>query len=343
MKTNMETEIFSQTKVIKDLREKYIKNGKINFNIDFNFEEIKFIASGSSYNAVRLGYKFFENYTSKRISFEYASEFISNLNKKIKKDTLYCFMSQSGETFDTKCALEIVKKEGGKTLAFVNNSDSAIYNLADYKADMLAGVENSIAATKSFLSGVLCLWFFALMYSGKNTETEISNGLREACLAVENVLSDTASIKKIGKNLSTKEKLSIIGYNYGYILAKELALKIKETSYIDTTAYPTGEFLHGHTAILNTNKTLIEIFTDNMIPFEENTLRKIRQDFDPEIVAITDKETELKNVIKFGKYKTEIAKICAITVILQLLALEIAKSKGCDADKPIGLNKVVRG
>lgn len=338
----MEVEIFSQKDLIEIIREKYIIDNKPNFDdFDFEFEEIKFIASGSSYNVSRLAHKFFETYTDKRVSFEYASEFISNTNKKIKNDTLYCFISQSGETYDTKCALDIVKKLGGKTIAVVNNSNSTIYNNCDYKIDVLAGVENSVAATKSFMACVIALWLFSINFS--KDKIDINSSLDEAKNTVNDVLLNSSKIDLIADKLSTKNKLSIIGYNYGYILAKEMALKIKETSYIDTTAYPTGEFLHGHTAILNSNKTLIEIFTDNYSDFEQKTLDKIKNDFNPDIFEITDKITKNKDSIIFKKYNFEISKICAITVILQLLALKIALKKGLDVDKPKGLNKVVSG
>ena len=341
MKNNMELEIFSQKDVIKNIWEKYTKKDKICFEgLDFNFEEIKFIASGSSYNASRLAHKFFETYTDKRVGFEYASEFISNSNKKIKDDTLYCFVSQSGETYDTKCALDIVKSLDGKTLAVVNNSNSTIYNACDYKIDVLAGVENSIAATKSFLACVVALWLFALSFSKE--KIDIKETFNEAINAVNDVLDNSSKMDDIAKFLSSKTKLSIVGYHFGYILAKEMALKIKETSYIDATAYPTGEFLHGHTAILNSNKTLIEIYTDNYSEFEKKTLEKIKNDFNPEIVSITNKK-DVKNSIEFKKYNFEISKICAITVILQLLALKIAKNLKLDVDKPKGLNKIVSG
>ncbi|MCD8024024.1 MAG: hypothetical protein LUE64_00635, partial [Candidatus Gastranaerophilales bacterium] len=89
------------------------------------------------------------------------------------------------------------------------------------------------------------------------------------------------------------------------------------------------------------NKTLIQIFTKDFSQFEENTLNKIKNDFNPDIVAVTDKTVELKNAVIFGNYSCDIAKICAITVILQLLALKIALITGADVDKPKGLKKVV--
>ncbi len=342
MKNNMEKEIYSEVDTITRIKESYVKSGKVNFNFpDVQFDEIKFIASGSSYNAARLGQKFFETYTDKLSSFEYASEFISNPNKKIKKDILYCFVSQSGETYDTKCALEIIQKNGGKTISFVNNSNSTIYNGTNFGVDVLAGCENSIAATKSFLACVICLWLFAVSFSVE--KINIEEHLTEAKNAIDDILKNSFSIDYVAKVLSKKNKLSIVGYNFGYILAKELALKIKETSYIDTSAYPTGEFLHGHTAILNSNKTLVEIFTSSYLEFEQKTLAKIKKDFNPEIIEITDKKRAYKKAVYFKNYQYEISKICAIIIILQLLALKIALLKKMDVDKPNGLNKVVAG
>lgn len=340
MKTNMEMEIFSQGEVVRAVKEKYIKNNKIELGIDFDFKEIKFIASGSSYNVGRIAHKLFEAYTEKNASFEYASEFISNPNRKIDKDTLYCFITQSGETFDTKTALQIVKNGGGKTLAIVNNSDSTVYNLCDYKVDVIAGVEKSIAATKSFISCIVCLWLVALSYA---KDVDVVAEIDEAICAINDVLADTKGVDVAAEILCKKEKISLIGYDFAYCLAKEGALKIKETSYIDTTAYPTGEFLHGHTAILNKSKSLIEIFFTPVSQFEANTLAKIEKDFSPEVVAITDMDVQKAAVIKFKKYNYLISKICAVVVNLQLLALKIATNNGANVDSPDGLSKVVSG
>lgn len=341
MKTNMENEIYSQGEVLKTVKEKYIKDGKIELGIDFDFREIKFIASGSSYNVGRIAHKFFEIYTDKNASFEYSSEFISNPNRRIDKDTLYCFITQSGETFDTKTALQIVKNGGGKTLAIVNNSDSTVYNLCDYKIDVVAGVENSIAATKSFISCVICLWLVSLSFAKDNINA--TEELDEAICAINDVLADVSGVEAAAEILCKKQKISLIGYDFAYCLAKEGALKIKETSYIDTTAYPTGEFLHGHTAILNKSKSLIEIFFSPVSQFEANTLAKVEKDFSPEVVAITDMDVNKAAVIKFKKYNYLISKICAVIVNLQLLALKIAINTGANVDTPDGLSKVVTG
>ncbi len=340
MITETEKEILSQKNLIDKIVNTYFKGNKLNFpSIDKEkYKEVKFIASGSSYNAARLGHKFFEENYDIIANFEYSSEFISNPNRKIKNDTLYVFVSQSGKTYDTGYALDIVKKEGGNTFSFVNNSNSKIYNEADYKVDVMAGVENSIAATKSFSACVICLWLFSKYFSCENSN--ILNELTEAKKAINDIFSMENEILKGANFLAKQKSVSIIGYGTGYILAKETALKIKETSYIHSCAYPTGEFLHGHSAILNEHKALIEIFTSDMKNFEKNTLLKIKKDFNPEILSITDFDTNELS-IKFPKYNYAISKICAICVILQLLALKTALISGENVDKPKGLNKVV--
>ncbi len=344
---NMLAEIKEEPLVFDYLINKYIKNGKIEIDFPLNFDEIKFVASGSSYNCARLGQKFFENISKLKTSFEYSSEFNSNEDRAINKDVLYFFISQSGETYDTKYALNLVNKSGGHTFALVNNDNSYIYNNCEFKMNIEAGAEKSIAATKSFTGGVLCLWLIAL-YIAQNKGIDIKNHIKD----IENIKNDTNSVIKNTKNiekaadiLSKLKSFPLIGYSYNYVIAKEGALKIKETSYIDVNAYPTGEFLHGHTAILNENSVIVEILYNTAGEFEKKTLEKIKKDYNPKIIAISDIEPDIENEnfleVKFEKFKNEIITMLSSVIILQILALKIALKLNRNVDKPLGLNKVV--
>ena len=127
-------------------------------------------------------------------------------------------------------------------------------------------------------------------------------------------------------------------------MAIEGALKIKETSYCDANAYPVGEFLHGHTAILNEQNCIVEIFTDDMNPLEKTALAKIKADYNPKVLAITDIKNypEAEYSIVFPKYAQSVFKYFSVLVILQLLAFENAKKLKRDIDCPKGLSKVVQ-
>ena len=351
-------EIYEEPFVFEYLINKYIKDGRVESFFPENFDEVKFVASGSSYNCARLGQKFFENIAKLKTSFEYSSEFNANQKRTVNKDVLYFFIIQSGETYDTKCALDLVNKNGGHTFSLVNNDNSYIYNNCEYKMNIEAGVEKSIAATKSFTGGVLCLWLLALA-AAQNKGIDI----KEYIFDVENIKEDTKFVIENTENidnaadiLAKLKSFPLIGYSYNYVIAKEGALKIKETSYIDVNAYPTGEFLHGHTAILNENSVILELFSHTMGEFERKTLEKIRRDYDPKIITVSDIECGQEDfsadicttkgdtkclTVLFKKFDNEIVTMLSSVIVLQLLALKIAVKLNRNVDKPIGLNKVV--
>ncbi len=108
-----------------------------------------------------------------------------------------------------------------------------------------------------------------------------------------NILNDTILIEKCAAFLSAHKSFPLIGYNYYYILAKEGALKIKETSYIDANAYALGEFIHGHIALLNQKNAVVEIFTSDLGEFEVKNLNKIKNKYKPKTVTITDFKSDL--------------------------------------------------
>lgn len=343
----MMSEILQQPEVFDKLIKKYINGTTVETNFPVWFSEVKFVASGSSYNCARLGQKFFENIAKLKTSFEYSSEFNANPKRPVNTDVLYFFISQSGETYDTKCALDLASKQGANTFALVNNDNSYIYNNCKFKMNIDAGVEKSIAATKSFTGGVLCLWLLALQ-TAQIRGIDVSpylKGIENIKQNIDDVINDTKNIDKAADILSDLKSFPLIGYSYNYVIAKEGALKIKETSYIDVNAYPTGEFLHGHTAILNENSVIVELSCAGMGEFERKTLDKIKNDYNPKIIAINDIDVKTQDEgylnVCFKKFENEITTMLSSVIVLQLLALKIALKLGRNVDKPIGLNKVV--
>ena len=143
MHSLMLKEIYQQKEALLRLKQFYFIENKpvLPSNMRYDFDEIKFVASGSSYNAGLVGRYLFSKYTNKASNCEYSSEFIKNNTLNIKKNTLYCFISQSGETYDTKLALEAAKASGAVCLSITNNPNSSIYTKSDIKIDSLAGSE----------------------------------------------------------------------------------------------------------------------------------------------------------------------------------------------------------
>lgn len=347
MSFEMEKEILEQPDVLQNLIEKYItKDNKISFSLPENTKKIKFIASGSSYHCAHMVAKLFREYANIKANCEYSSEFFISKNFFIEENTLYIFISQSGETFDTVESLKKVKELGGTTMCVTNCKNSTLWNLCDYKILSEAGEEKSIASTKALLAQIFCLYLIMLEYlATKNhkIDAEIMD-IRTLPHFTENFLKSASHIKSIAKKLSKCQNVVIIGSKYYYSVAKEGALKIKETSYINANAYPQGEFLHGHVAVLNNAQSaLIAICVDETKDNANQILDKIFENYSPELIIISNEEISRSNSsnIKIDT-KNNIFTLLATVITFQLLAFETACSLGRNVDKPIGLKKVVK-
>ncbi len=344
IQTQMELEILEQPAIIDAFINKYIKNYVLLLDVPVNIKNIKIVASGSSYNCGLLGKKFFEDIAQIDTKTEFSGEFVCR-TKQPDKDALYIFISQSGETYDTTLAAKKVKEVGAVTFAIVNNENSTLWNLCDYKININAGKENSIAATKSFTASLCALYLCAVKIAQNNLKdvTKYLKNILDTRKNIENILDLTVNIDKAAKFLSKYDAFSTIGQGVNYALARECALKIKETSYIDVNAYSMGEFVHGHVAILNKIDTLIEIITSDFCDFEIKTLNKIVNDYKPKSVVISDTQEnfDAKIPIILPYCEDMLTRILSVVFVVQMLALKIALKLKRDVDKPHGLNKVV--
>ena len=238
-----------------------------------------------------------------------------------------------------------MKNANCKTLCIVNNPESKIFKLADYKFDVDAKKEMAIAATKSFSATVVMLWILAIK-TAQNKKIDVSKETQNVT-SIENifkhVLDNVENIDYAAKFLSKQKNVSICAYGINYPLAKELALKIKETSYINTCAYPMGEFIHGHYAVLNNSKALITFINTDANETEIDLIDKINDTYKPKSIIISDdyKEHRSDILIKFPRQQAKILTIIAMILSAQLLAFKTAKILKRDIDNPKGLKKIV--
>ena len=158
----MESEINSQGTIIENLINRYIVNYCVLMDLPLKIKRIAIIASGSSYNAGVFGKYFFENISNIPTSVDYASEVIGSKFNNFESDTLYVFLSQSGLSVDTVEAMNKVKEFGAKTLCITNNLSSIMHQMADFRFYLDAGLENAIAATKTYSATVVMLWLIAI-------------------------------------------------------------------------------------------------------------------------------------------------------------------------------------
>ncbi len=346
-KTNMENEIYEQSDIIFELIRKYIKRDySIAIDIPDNINKIALIASGSSYHSATIAANFIRTRVHSDAQSYYSSEVALTEDFDVDSDTLYIFISQSGETSDTNECLTKISLKTDKTLAITNTKNSTLYNNSKYKILTFAGPEKSIASTKAMSAQMYCLFLIAikLMQQRELPAINIIDELLYVPESIKNALTKRQEIKQYANLLADYDNAAILASGMFYPLAKEGALKIKETSYINTTAYPTGEFLHGHIAILNKKCAVISFVNNQNIQFTLNVLKKIQDSYRTDsliITALPVLDNHSDNIIPITA-SSDIDFMFSSLILLQLLAFETALLLDRDVDKPSGLTKVVK-
>ena len=334
--TFMLKEIFEEATVARRTYDRY------RYNIDVSkFDSISIIACGTSFYAGVLAKYWIEKYAKIPVDVEIASEFRYR-DAVLKKNSLYIFISQSGETIDTLCAMRLLKENGMKTLALVNVDSSSIAREADYLVKTEAGVEIGVASTKAFVAQILTL---LIMFVGKE-----NINIEAIEKAINSVLNAGFDFSGIAKKLAGGRSFFYIGRGTSYPIALEGALKIKELTYVSAEGYPSGELKHGPIAIIDE-----DVFTIALAPFDqyfEKTISNAQEILarDGKILLITTegaKESlgEFKNNANvecvFLKKNEDKYYPFALTTFIHLLAYHTAKTKGYDVDKPRNLAKSV--
>ncbi len=347
-KNKMELEIYDQPDIIFELIKKYVnKDYSINIELPDNIKRIALIASGSSYHSAAIAADFLRNKVHINSQAYYSSEVVLADSFDTDEETLYIFISQSGETSDTNTSLNRIKKTTDKTLVITNVKNSTLWNNSKYRIHTNAGDEEAVSSTKTMSAQLFCLFLTAIKIM-KNKELPSMKYMDELLNVPEymkNALLNRDTVKRYAKTLINYDNAAILASGLFYPLAKEGALKIKETSYINTTAYPTGEFLHGHIAILNKKCALIVLVNSQNIQFTIDVLMKINNHFRTDTLIILS-ALPIQDVDKNGfiqiETKSEINFLFSSLIILQLLALESAAMLKRNIDNPIGLSKIVK-
>lgn len=346
-KTSMEKEIFEQSDIAQSLLDTYIKeDGSIDIEIPNNISRVILIASGSSYHCARYGAELFGSVANIDARAIYSSEFLLKSAVANSDEILYVFLTQSGETTDTNRALEKAKEFGVKTLCITNKENSTIWNASDYKIACHAGEEKSIAATKSLTSQMLCTTLLALKMAQSNNidVADLIRDLKDIPSVIQKAYDLKYKIKQIARFLSKYKSIVMTADGASYALAKEVSLKIKETSYINTSSYILGEFMHGHVAILNNkHSAVVYILNDDLTYTATKNLNNIKENYKPPICLIGNRTNQVKSTYNINiDCQKPIIKTFGLLVVIQLLALEIALKLRRNVDKPHGLNKVVK-
>lgn len=325
------------------------------------FKKIVFVGCGTSYNAGRAGVYRMENIAGLDVSCEIASEY-EYRNIKVNDETLFVFISQSGETADTLEVLKLIKQKWGHTFGIVNVVGSSISRLTDYGLFTRAGAEIGVASTKAFTAQITCILLLALFLGQKRHLSWGNEGwlskarydkimieLSKVPTMMDDILADTEHIRELAEKLSQYKNFFYLGRQYQLPIARECSLKLKEITYLHSESYPSGELKHGPLALID--KTIPTILlAPNDIMYEKNmsSLQEVKAR-DGIVVVISDIERQnIHPATSCGadyqiKIPSTIDEIYPFLTVLagQLLAYHVADALGKDIDKPRNLAKSV--
>ncbi|WP_455392868.1 glutamine--fructose-6-phosphate transaminase (isomerizing), partial [[Eubacterium] cellulosolvens] len=210
---------------------------------------IKIIACGTSYHASLTGKYIFERLTRLPTTVELASEY--RYSEPTNETPLVILITQSGETADTLAAAREARRRGCQTIALTNVVGSSITREVDDVIYIRVGPEISVAATKSFIGQLVCLYLTAIFIAETigviqpGPAKELKESMRGLPSVVGCVLDNAKEIEECAKCVVKKDHIFYIGRNLNYPSALEGALKLKEISYIHAEGYPAGELKHG--------------------------------------------------------------------------------------------------
>ncbi len=332
-------EIFEEPQVIKDtlFESEKIKEIVSKFK---NFNRIYFVACGTSYHASLVGEYLIETQLGIPTEVILASEF-EYFQKTLDDHTLVIFITQSGETADTIKALKVAKPVS-ETLAIVNVVGSSITREAHHVIYTRAGPEIGVAATKTYLSQLICIYLL-VAHLGENEELiEKLHSIHE--LSLES-FDREEEIKKIAKRYKSAKDFFYIGRGFNYPTALEGALKLKEITYIHAEGYPAGELKHGPLALIEEGIPVVGILPPGASYAKTfNNLQEIRARGANMILLGAENDTQIDDVedkLLFNSTIDEIIAPLLYIIDLQLLSYHISVEKSIDPDKPKNLAKSV--
>lgn len=311
---------------------------------------IQIIACGTSLHAAMIGKYLIENFCGIPVDVEASSEYIYRRNVT-NENTLVIGVSQSGETADTLTAIKQAKAKDSHILIITNRPDSAMAREADSLIPVNAGIEVSVAATKSYTAQLMAFYLLALhMAEVKNSLssselTSLKSELMVLPQKIEQILAHTEDIQRCAKIYSSTKDFIFVARGINFPSALEGALKLKEISYINATGYPAGELKHGPIAMLDETMPVLSILMKGCVyekllsNSEEAKARNAR------MIALTNSKDEklddlFENIIRVPDVHEFFSPLVAI-VPLQLLAYYIAEFLGKDVDQPRNLAKSV--
>lgn len=343
-------EIDEQPSVIRRLVEKYQDaNGALTMDGEIGkammaTDRIYIIACGTSYHAGLVGKNYLEKFAGIPTEVHVASEFSYNM-PLLSEKPLFIFISQSGETADSRSVLVKVKTLGYPTLTITNVQDSTLSREADYTLLLYAGPEIAVASTKAYTAQIGVLALLAAdtaAQKGKPVDFDIFVEFGKIASVMDGIINNKEEISKISTEfLRETRNCFFIGRGLDYYVGLEGALKLKEISYIQCEGFAGGELKHGTIALIEDGTPVIALATQGYVNLNiRGNVKEVAARGAHVCIISTEELTMEGDAYVLPNVHEALTPLVAV-LPLQLLAYYASLQRGCDVDKPRNLAKSV--
>ena len=307
-------------------------------------DRLYIIAAGTSYHAGLVGKQYFEKIAGIPVEVHISSEFGYNM-PLLSKKPFFIFISQSGETADSRQVLVKIKELGHPALTITNVPGSTLSREADYTLLLHAGPEIAVASTKAYVAQVAVLAIVAYVAAqsrDQQLDFDLKAELAIAANGIQSIVDDKDGLKEISDSfLATTRNAFFIGRIVDYYVSLEGALKLKEISYIQAEGFAGGELKHGTIALIEDGTPVFALITQKNVSLNlrGNVKEVVARGANPCIISMEGME-EAGDTIVLPDVHQLLTPLVSV-VALQLISYYAALYRGCDVDKPRNLAKSV--
>ncbi|MBO0600048.1 glutamine--fructose-6-phosphate transaminase (isomerizing) [Sporosarcina sp. E16_3] len=343
-------EIEEQPSVVRKIIQKYENRyGELTINGDVltainEADRLYIIAAGTSYHAGLIGKHYFENIAGIPVEVHISSEFGYNM-PLLSDKPLFIFITQSGETADSRQVLVKIKALGHTAIAITNVPGSTMSREADYTLPLYAGPEIAVASTKAYTAQIAVLAISAYVTAkerGILVDFDLKKELAIAANAIQILVDSKVVTEKVALDfLGNSRNAFFIGRNVDYFVSLEGALKLKEISYIQAEGFAAGELKHGTIALIEELTPVFALVTQKAVSLNirGNVKEVVARGANSCIISMEGLEEE-GDCLVLPKVHALLTPLAAV-IPMQLISYYAALYRGCDVDKPRNLAKSV--
>jgi glutamine---fructose-6-phosphate transaminase (isomerizing) len=253
-------------------------------------------------------------------------------------------ISQSGQSPDVVAVVEEGRRQGAATVALTNDPASPLARAAAFVLPLSVGPEQAVAATKTYTAQLTALAMLSAALCPEEGERDRRwRELLDLPGRVGEALALASTEPAPAAPFRDRERLLVVGRGYDLATVFEVALKIKETSYVSADPYSSADFLHGPAALLDQDLPVMVVATSARSFGDLDEVVRLARERGAPLIALTDSPALKEAARAWLPVPAGVPEWLSPVVSVvpgQLWALALARSRGLSPDSPRGLSKV---